>query len=228
MPSSISPKSTDLVLLGVKIACPPYDIVVSSKGYRERVTLDHLRYYWLVVRTAFSHSLSVAQLVVFLSIVAIGTAIWLAPNLSMSVDLPGWVRSLNTWAISALTLGTIFAIRLVLAPCWIWGDQQPSFERRQSAEALNEVFNRTRELSTASIANAEEYKLWESKVDAHQAWMRRVLHKNLPAEEINMLIAAPAGPLLNMGGRFGWDHNRCLNYLHYLEQRISRATERHS
>ena len=228
MPSSISPKSTDLVLLGVKIACPPYDIVVSSKGYRERVTLDHLRYYWLVVRTAFSHSLSVAQCVLFLCIVAIGTAIWLAPQLSMTVDLPGWARTVNTWAISVLTLGTIFAIRLVLAPYWIWRDQQPSFEKRQSAEALNEVFNRTRELSTAAIANADDYKVWESKVDGHAAWMRQVLHKKLPAEEINTLIAAPAGPLRNMGGRFGRDHNRCLNYLLYLEQRVSRAIERYS
>jgi hypothetical protein len=190
--------------------------------------LDHLRYYWLVVRTAFSHSLSVAQDVLFLCIIGVGAAIWLAPKLSVTVDLPAWASALNGWAIAAVTLGTIFAIRLVLAPYWIWRNQQPSFERRQSAEALNEVFNRTRELSNTPIANAEEYKVWESNVDTHAAWMRQILHKKLPPEEINMLISAPAGPLINMGGRFGWDHNRCLNYLHYLEQRISRAIERYS
>jgi hypothetical protein len=190
--------------------------------------LDHLRYYWLVVRTAFSHSLSVAQDVLFLCIIGVGAVIWLAPKLSVTVDLPAWASALNGWAIAAVTLGTIFAIRLVLAPYWIWRNQQPSFERRQSTEALNEVFNRTRELSNTPIANAEEYKVWESNVDTHAAWMRQILHKKLPPEEISMLISAPAGPLINMGGRFGWDHNRCLNYLHYLEQRISRAIERYS
>ena len=190
--------------------------------------MDHLRYYLLVVRTALSHSLSVAQCALFLCIVAAGATILLAPKLSMTVDLPVWARTVNIWSLSALILGIIFAIRLVLAPYWIWKDQQPSFERRQGAEALNEVFNRTRELSTASIANAEDYKQWESKVDAHPAWMRQALHKKFPADEINLLIAAPAGPLLNMGGRFGRDHNRCLNYLHYLEQRISRAVDRYS
>jgi len=195
---------------------------------RERVALDVLRYYRLVVGTAFSHSLSVAQCVLFLCVVAVGTAIWLAPRLFMAVGLPDWAKAFDPWALSALTVAAIFAMRLILAPYWIWRDQQPNFERRQGAEALNEVFNRTRELSSAAIANAEDYKVWESKVDAHAAWMRQILHKKLPVEEINTLIAAPAGPLVNMGGRFGRDHNRCLNYLHYLEERISKAIERHS
>jgi hypothetical protein len=187
--------------------------------------LDLMRYYWLVVRTALVHALSVGQCVLFACIIAAGAAISFAPKL---LGLPDRAEAVNVWAISAAALGIIFAIRLLLAPYWIWRDQQPSFERRQGAEALNEVFNRTRELSTASIANAEDYKVWETKVDAHPAWMRQVLHKKISAEEINTLIAAPAGALLDMGARFGRDHNRCLNYLHYLEQRVSRAIDRYS
>jgi hypothetical protein len=76
-----------------------------------------LRYYSLLVRTAFTHTLSVAQHVLFVFMLIVGAAIWFAPNFYMTIAL---TSPPDGWTVAAVTFGLIIGIRLLLAPYWIW------------------------------------------------------------------------------------------------------------
>ena len=94
--------------------------------------MEPLRYYCLVVRTAFTHSLSVTQDVLFVAILCVGAAIWLAPTFHMTIDLTSWASALSGWAVAAITFGSIIGLRLLLASYWIWKGER---EARIAAES---------------------------------------------------------------------------------------------
>ena len=80
-----------------------------------------LRYYGLVFRTAFTHSLSIAQDVLFLAILVIGAATWFAPVFQMTID---FAFAPSGWAVAAITFGLILGMRVLLAPYWIWKEER--------------------------------------------------------------------------------------------------------
>ena len=71
-----------------------------------------LKYYWRVLRTAFSHSFSRAQDILFGLLILAGIAAAVMPQFHMGVDVKGWQAG-------AGVLGIIFFVRLLLAPYWI-------------------------------------------------------------------------------------------------------------
>ena len=76
------------------------------------------QYLVKVLRVAFSHSLSRAQDTIFVLLILGGIVTFFVPALHMSIDVSGW-------QIAAVVLGGIVALRLLLAPYWIYrADQQ--------------------------------------------------------------------------------------------------------
>jgi hypothetical protein len=97
--------------------------------------MELLRYYALVLRTAFTRSLSLAQDIIFGAIILVGCAIWLVPQ--MSAQLTTWATALNGWAIAATVLASIIAIRLLLSPYWIYQEQADIIKKeRERKEEL--------------------------------------------------------------------------------------------
>ena len=75
-----------------------------------------LKFYYLAFREAFRHSLDITQAIIFVAL-AVGGLI-AARNRTVkpiidSLDLGGY-------QIAAIAFGSIIAIRLVLAPYWLW------------------------------------------------------------------------------------------------------------
>ena len=76
-----------------------------------------LTYLWLVLRRAWRQSLDTAQSILFALIIIAGLLTYFVPQIKVMVDLGGW-------QVAALTAGTVLVVRLLLAPYWIWKDQQ--------------------------------------------------------------------------------------------------------
>jgi hypothetical protein len=72
--------------------------------------MELLRFYGGIIKLAFSHSVSLAQGVVFIAFIVVGIASRFAPNAVMNV---------GTWQVAALVFGSIVLIRLLLAPYWM-------------------------------------------------------------------------------------------------------------
>lgn len=80
-----------------------------------------LSYYRTLLCVAFRHSLGAAQGVVYLLVIAVGFVTWLHPPLRGSVDM-------TSWQVAAIVLGSIVAIRLLLAPYWMHQQQQAKLD----------------------------------------------------------------------------------------------------
>jgi hypothetical protein len=78
-----------------------------------------LRYYLLVLKTAFVHLIDYAQAIIFVVLIIAGVAASCVPSLKMQIEWTGW-------QVAALILGSVIALRLVLAPFWIWQEQHAS------------------------------------------------------------------------------------------------------
>lgn len=78
--------------------------------------MELVRFYWLVVREAFRHSLDIAQAVIFVVIGFGGFIVARNPAMKPMIDS----LDLGGWQIAAIVFGSIVAVRLVLAPYWLW------------------------------------------------------------------------------------------------------------
>jgi hypothetical protein len=83
-----------------------------------------LRYCGLVLLVALRHSVSWAQFIIAIIIVISGSVIWLAPSFGMSIDPSEFVTMLRSPTFLAGLVGGIIALRLILAPYWIWSDER--------------------------------------------------------------------------------------------------------
>jgi hypothetical protein len=75
-----------------------------------------LKFYGLVFREALRHSLDIAQAVIFVAIVLGGLIAARNPSLKPMID----GLDLGGSQIATIVLCTIVAIRLILAPYWLW------------------------------------------------------------------------------------------------------------
>lgn len=80
-----------------------------------------LRYIGLVLTTAFRHSFTAAQNVVFGLLIVVGLVAWFVPPIKAAmtkaeIDMSGW-------QVATIVLGGIVLIRLFLAPYWIYKEQ---------------------------------------------------------------------------------------------------------
>ncbi|HEX4104937.1 MAG TPA: hypothetical protein VHX92_01775 [Rhizomicrobium sp.] len=76
------------------------------------------KYYSLIVRTAFRHSLDHTQTVLFILFIIAGVATALVR--SHAPKLAAMIPDVSGWQIAAIVLGTIVLARLILAPYWIY------------------------------------------------------------------------------------------------------------
>ena len=106
--------------------------------------MELLRYYGRVLRVAFTHSLDIAQAVIFASLIAIGFVSHFFPKLQ--VTMTTWASELTGSQVAAVILGTIFGIRLILAPYWMYKKNKELheipdilIETRRAAEILERI-----------------------------------------------------------------------------------------
>jgi hypothetical protein len=83
--------------------------------------MGFLRYYGTVARVAFTHSLSIAQAVIFVLAILVGGVAYFVPK--TQAILTPWITGLNGWQVATGVLGAIVFIRLVLAAYWIFKQQ---------------------------------------------------------------------------------------------------------
>jgi hypothetical protein len=89
-----------------------------------------LTYLWLVIKTAWRHSFHAAHSVILTLIIVAGIVTSLVPQVEVLVDLHGW-------QVATIVLGGIIVVRLVLAPYWIWKDDQEQLSVLTDQTAAN-------------------------------------------------------------------------------------------
>jgi hypothetical protein len=109
--------------------------------------MDIIYYCRLVLRTAFRHSASVAQAILFFILVIIGAAIWLLPVFGMTVNLSALLSIFAVPQFYAILFWSIVIVRLICAPYWIWKDERKA--RIVAEEAAKPQMN------TSLITNSE-------------------------------------------------------------------------
>jgi hypothetical protein len=136
-----------------------------------------------------------------------------------------------------LTLPIIYVWKFVVAPAKLYAEAENKIQQLEASliarpneklEALNEVFNRTRQISDDRPMTPEAYETWKRRINEHLKWIQEVLRGKLSETEINILLNGPSGPRLSFGGSFGLEENNLNNYLRYLEQRIGQLVERYA
>jgi hypothetical protein len=80
--------------------------------------MEAIRFWWEAVKLAFRHSSSMAQEFLFVAILVAGVAGYFVPMLL------GIESLMSGWQAAAMVLGTIFMVRLLLAPYWLY-QQKP-------------------------------------------------------------------------------------------------------
>jgi len=90
--------------------------------------MDFIKYYVRLMRVALTHSLRSAHGILLILLIVVGVVPYLYPRIEILVDPHGW-------APAALILASIVAVRLFLAPFWIWKEDQVQLAdlRRQLA-----------------------------------------------------------------------------------------------
>ena len=88
------------------------------------------RYYGTVFRVAFTHSLSIAQSVIFALAILIGGLAYFVPK--MQAILTPWVSALNGWQVATGILGSIVFARLVLAFYWTFDEEKKESRSRRT------------------------------------------------------------------------------------------------
>jgi len=83
--------------------------------------LDYCR---LVFCTAWRHSASWAQVIIFFIFVIAGAAILLMPRFGMTFDASGLAAMLSNPTFYAILFGSVVLVRLVCAPYWIWKEER--------------------------------------------------------------------------------------------------------
>jgi hypothetical protein len=78
--------------------------------------MGFIRFYGLVVREAFRHSLDIAQGIIFLVLLVAGAIAYGNPEIKPMIE----AYDLGGWRVAAIVFGGIILIRLILAPYWLW------------------------------------------------------------------------------------------------------------
>lgn len=78
--------------------------------------MGFIKFYWMVFREAFRHSLDLTQAVLFVVLGFAGLIVSRNSGAKMIVE----ALDLGGWKIAALVFGSIVAIRLILSPYWLY------------------------------------------------------------------------------------------------------------
>jgi hypothetical protein len=75
-----------------------------------------IRFSGLVLREAFRHSFNITQTIIFVALAVAGLIVARNPASEPMIE----ALDVGGWKMVAMVFGTIIAIRLVLAPYWLW------------------------------------------------------------------------------------------------------------
>jgi len=120
------------------------------------------KFYWLVVSTAFSHAPDIAQAILFVAFIALGAIAAFVPRIKDMIDIGGW-------QIAAIVFGSIIAVRLVLAPYWIWEEQNKRIDSLKGDFSPNIRANIDLKIRALSpTTKSELYRLADGSIGFHQ------------------------------------------------------------
>ena len=132
-------------------------------------------------------------------------------------SLTGYAKS-DVMKIMSDYLFSLVTAAIIVIGVFLLGRHERPQRRAKLAAALNEVFNKTRQLFDAPVATAEEFEAWKVRVDTHAMWIQNKLRGQLHPSEINILFTGPGGPKLSFRGHFGFEQLDYQNYLYYLSR----------
>jgi hypothetical protein len=90
--------------------------------------MELLKFYWSAITLAFTQAPGIAQDILFGIFIVAGIVLYFLKRANVITVVTSWMNDVTGWQIAATVLGTIFAIRLLLAPYWLY---------REKAEAAN-------------------------------------------------------------------------------------------
>ena len=128
------------------------------------MTISPRRYLGLVLRRTWRQSLDTAQSIIFALIIIAGLLTYFVPQIKVMVDLGGW-------QVAALIAGAVLVVRLLLAPYWLWRDQQ--IENQNLVQQLDRRKVREAVLRDIALLRAREAQLrirMEADVQSHTDW----------------------------------------------------------
>ncbi|HXP32304.1 MAG TPA: hypothetical protein VN832_14515 [Stellaceae bacterium] len=139
-------------------------------GSEYTVSMGFLRYCGTVIRVAATHSLDIAQGIIFVLLVAAGTIKYLFPAVEVTVDLSGW-------QVATAVLGIIVGLRFLLAPYWLYREL---LEQTSSAEANLQIRAiEAQEAHTAELRRQRELRERQNDLEFRakqmheEIWLRR-------------------------------------------------------
>jgi hypothetical protein len=189
-----------------------------------------LTYLWLVLRRAWQHSFRAAHSIILALIICGGILTYCVPQIQVMVDLGGW-------QVAALTMGGILAVRLVLAPYWLWKDQQvlnqrmarQLDQRKAREEALHELAllrARIAKLRIRMEADAQSKVNWTKDFESLRAQVANKIKEGFGPAEAELYTTA--GNLVQRSSVRVADRNHqlqlefCIRDLDFLDEFIRR------
>jgi hypothetical protein len=94
--------------------------------------MNFLRYVRHIAIIAVSHSLSVAQNIIFVAVIIVGFIVKYAPGPHIGIDFRGWASPISGWEITAYVFCFILGLRLLLANFWIYQDLQATIAAQRT------------------------------------------------------------------------------------------------
>lgn len=91
--------------------------------------MGFFKFYGLVFREGFRHSLDIAQAIVFVLLILGGVIVARNPASKSIID----TLDLGGWEVGCIVLITIISVRLILAPYWLWKAAQARLLDHQEA-----------------------------------------------------------------------------------------------
>jgi hypothetical protein len=82
--------------------------------------MGFFKFYGLVLKEVFRHSPDLAQTIIFFLLLLAGAIAYGNPGLKPMIE----AYDLGGWKVAALVFGGIVAMRLILAPYWLWKSAQ--------------------------------------------------------------------------------------------------------
>jgi hypothetical protein len=115
--------------------------------------MDAFKYCGRILRVAFTHSLHATHSIILVLIIVAGLLTYFVPQVEVMVDLHGW-------QVATVVLGSIIAIRLLLAPYWIWKSDQHCLVTLRKQLASTAQTEQQLAAKTAAIDSINEEISW--------------------------------------------------------------------
>lgn len=92
------------------------------------------RFYGRALALAFTRTPGLAQDILFVVFVVAGAILYILKRLGMIADTSSWMSQVTGWQITAAVAVTIIAIRLLLAPYWLYREQAEKLRQSKPDE----------------------------------------------------------------------------------------------